>query len=57
MQLERLDISLPELEENLIQLSQKINNIPIQFVFNLDETGIVEFADAQKKFVIIPIQL
>ena len=54
MQQERLTIDLPEIENNLIDLSNKINGIPIQFVFNLDETGMVEYEDAQKKFVIVP---
>lgn len=54
MQQERLTVDLPEIENNLIDLSNKINGIPIQFIFNLDETGIVEYEDAQKKFVIVP---
>lgn len=41
MELKRFNVSFPDLEENLIQFSQIINNILIQFVFNLDEIEIV----------------
>lgn len=44
-----------EIEENLNLLASEVNGVPPDFVFNLDEVGCHDFADAHDKYVIAPI--
>ena len=44
-----------DIEGNVNQLSQAIYGVPPDFVFNLDEVGCHDFADAHDKYVIAPI--
>ena len=54
MEMTRLMASLLDLENNLEQLKNIINGLPIPFIFNLDEFGQQDFADAVEKVVIVP---
>lgn len=54
MDISRLNASLCELEQNLEELKNKINGLPIPFVFNLDEFGQQDYADAREKTVLVP---
>lgn len=54
MDISRLNASLSELEQNLEELKNKINGLPIPFVFNLDEFGQQDYADSIEKTVLVP---
>lgn len=51
----RLNVNIEDIENNINLLSRKVKGIPLQFVFNLDEMGHSDFADAQRHSVIVPI--
>lgn len=54
MEQKRIDAKLANIEQNLNLLSQEIIGIPSGFIFNLDEVGYEEFADAHEITVIVP---
>lgn len=54
MDYNRLIVDLKDIEQNLYDLNQKIMGVPTGFLFNLDEIGCEEFADAQDVKVIVP---
>ena len=51
----RFFVNPNQLEENFNQLASEVNGIPPDFIFNLDEVGCHDFADAHDKYVIAPI--
>lgn len=55
MDSDRVEVSINDIESNLMELRQAIQNVPINFCFNIDEMGHSEFADAVIKTVIVPI--
>lgn len=55
MEDKRLFSSIVDIEENLSSLSQIIQGIPIEFVFNCDEMGEQTWADAQTQTLIVPV--
>lgn len=50
----RLDANINDIEDNLNNLKELVEGVPINFIFNLDEVGIQEWADAQQQTVIVP---
>lgn len=50
----RLFVTLASIEENTNKLAQEIQNVPPDFVMNLDEVGCHDYVDAQTKTVIAP---
>lgn len=54
MDKDRVEASLIDIETNLMQLSQKVSGVPAPFVFNVDEMGQSDFADAHETVVIVP---
>ena len=55
MDSDKIEVSVEDIESNLMELYQAIQNISIGFCFNIDEMGHSEFADAVTKTVIVPI--
>lgn len=54
MEKDRVEASLSEIENNLYELSQKVNGVPAPFVFNVDEMGQSDYVDAHETIVIVP---
>ena len=51
---DRLETSITDVEQNLNILYEKINGIPLPFIFNIDEVGEQRYTDACEKYVIVP---
>lgn len=49
-----MEVQLNDIEENLNSLAEETTDVPLPFVFNLDEMGAQDWADACKKRVIVP---
>lgn len=49
-------MEITKIESNIEDIVEKlIDNTPVSFIFNLDEVGHQDFADAEKKRAIVPI--
>ena len=51
---DRFCATLDDIENNLTELSDTIDGVPSNFVFNVDEVGHSEYADSFEKYVIVP---
>lgn len=54
IEVKRMAVQLSDIENNINTLADEITDVPMPFVFNLDEMGTQEWADAYKKRVIVP---
>lgn len=50
----RMEVPTELIEQNINQLRQEIEGVPLEFIMNLDEMGQQDFADAETKTVIVP---
>ena len=51
---DRMNVDIKEIENNLNILKSEVDNVPPDFVFNLDEVGCHDYVDSEKKYVIVP---
>ena len=51
----RLKLDDADVQEHLMGMEATLANVPAAFVFNMDESGVNEFADAKNKKVLVPI--
>ena len=54
MDLNRIEANLSDIEVNFFELSQKVNGVPAQFVFNVDEMGQADYAVSHETIVLVP---
>ena len=54
MDSKRMEATIYDIENDLNELKEKIEGISFPFIFNLDEMGEQQYADALKKSVIVP---
>ena len=54
METKRMEATIIDIENNLKELKEKIELVPFPFIFNLDEKGEQQYADAFEKSVIVP---
>ena len=54
VEIKRMEVQLKDIESNINSLANEISDVPMPFVFNLDEKGAQEWADACRKRVIVP---
>lgn len=47
-------MKLDNIENNINLFSEEITDIPLQFIFNLDEMGVQEWDDTGTKHLIVP---
>ena len=55
LEVDRADVNLDDIERNLEELKEKIKGVPSCFIFNLDECGYSDYADARERQLIVPI--
>ena len=55
LEIDRSTVDINDIEENLHLLKTKIQGIHSSFIFNLDECGYTEYADAREKKLIVPV--
>lgn len=51
---DRYFATLEDIEENLKLLKEEVEDVPSNFIFNVDEVGHSEYADSYQKIVIVP---
>ena len=54
MDSKRLEANINDIEDNLNHLKELVEGVPMDFIYNLDEVGIQEWADSEQKTVIVP---
>ena len=54
MEISRLQIPVEVIEENINQLKEEVNGVPVEFIMNFDEMGQQEYADSKIKTVNVP---
>ena len=54
---ERMRVSSESLADYYKRLANTINEMPADFVLNLDESGFEKFADARKQFIVVPNEM
>jgi hypothetical protein len=50
----RCALTVEVIEDHFSRLAQNIANVPASFIFNIDESGFQEFADAYEIQVVVP---
>ena len=50
----RFKVSIQDIENNLNTLQKEIQDVPIDFIFDLDEMGTSEYEDSRQQIVIVP---
>jgi hypothetical protein len=56
MEESRVQVTTEQIIQYLCFLAQQLNGVPAHFIFNMDEMGHQEFADANDKIVFVPIE-
>ena len=51
---DRMNVTIQQIEDNLMELRRAIQGVPPHFCVNIDEMGHTEFGDAVQKIVIVP---
>lgn len=51
---DRYFATLEDIEDNLKLSKEEVEDVPSNFVFNVDEVGHSEYADSYQKIVIVP---